>query len=296
MNTQRKGQSLVEFALVALVLYLLLGAIFTFGHTLFVAQQVQMSADLLAREISRQPMSASANYLQEGLASADSSFASGIYDEAYLEVGENEKPEGLSWREWIDSEWPLVNKQLSLVMITVEEDGVEILRFPGMIDRGTSTTPRYQIARTLNADLDNDDDWVDIVEEVGFDPNEYDPSVSSTYGPFSLQSSAGGVVALRINYPVHSPFFTAMYPPADGTPLGDPNVNPIHVDDPATAVDESATEFSELGAAPNYLDPSKNLYGGELGLGRQYAWGSQVRPFRRIVSGQAIYRREVFTP
>ena len=32
------------------------------------------------------------------------------------------------------------------------------------------------------------------------------------------------------------------------------------------------------------------------GLGNQLAFGKIVRPFRRLISAQAIYRREVFGP
>ena len=49
----RRGQSLVEFAVVALVVYMLLAAILTFGHALYVAQGLQTAVDLGAREIAR---------------------------------------------------------------------------------------------------------------------------------------------------------------------------------------------------------------------------------------------------
>ena len=54
----RSGQSLVEFAVVALVMHMMLAAILTFGHTLYVAQGLQTAADLGAREISRTPLPA----------------------------------------------------------------------------------------------------------------------------------------------------------------------------------------------------------------------------------------------
>jgi Flp pilus assembly protein TadG len=44
--------------LVALVVYLLLAAILTFGHALYVAQGLQQAADLAAREIARTPLPA----------------------------------------------------------------------------------------------------------------------------------------------------------------------------------------------------------------------------------------------
>lgn len=58
----RPGQALVEFAVVALVMYLLLAAILTFGHALYVAQGLQTAADLAAREISRTPLPADATF------------------------------------------------------------------------------------------------------------------------------------------------------------------------------------------------------------------------------------------
>lgn len=268
MNTQRKGQSLVEFALVALVLYLLLGAIFTFGHALYVAQQVQMSADLLAREVSRTPGSVSTPTLRSAL--SDVSITSTTFDESLLIY---DYVDGENLAETIQS-WPIVNRQLSVVMI---DDG-DTFRIPGARERTVAGEQRIQIARTLDADFSNNADWVDVVEELTSDTD------GSLYPP---GGDAGGVVALRINYPVHSAFFTAMEPLPAGSQFADPNANFIEVPDPASEFDVET---------PARLDPRTELYGGDRGLGRQYAWGTQVRPYRRIVSGQAIYRREVFTP
>src|SRR4051812_17300746 len=52
----RRGQVLIEFALIALVLYVLLAAILDFGRALFAAQVLQLAADVAAREISRMPL------------------------------------------------------------------------------------------------------------------------------------------------------------------------------------------------------------------------------------------------
>ncbi|PQO27292.1 hypothetical protein C5Y96_17260 [Blastopirellula marina] len=284
MNTQRKGQSLVEFALVALVLYLLLGAIFTFGHALYVAQQVQMSADLLAREVSRTPLSVNGENLREAM--QDQAVKSSIYDESklrfnLLDLEDPDSPEDL--REEIKT-WPIVNRMLSVVMTKV--DG--FFQYPGIVNHGTTDDPHYRIATSYEAALPTpgnpvDEGWVDVVEELT------DSAENSLYPP---GSDSGGVVALRINYPVHSPFFTAMHPLPEEAKFGDPNANYVKVS-PGDNASEITSEFGEY--RPEYLNPEKELYGGNRGLGRQYAWGTQVRPYRRIVSGQAIYRREVFT-
>jgi len=283
MNTQRKGQSLVEFALVALVLYLLLGAIFTFGHALYVAQQVQMSADLLAREISRTPLSVGGENLRVAL--NDDAVTNAIFDESKLRFDLNTLPDPDSiddLREEIES-WPNVNRMLSVVMI--RSDG--FFQYPGIVNHGTSEEPHYRIATRFDAIAPTpgnpvDEGWVDVVEELEGRTED----TGETFSLYPPGSDAGGVVALRINYPVHSAFLTAMELPPDGSDFADPNANFLEVTNPGSEFDVEA---------PTKLDPSTELYGGDRGLGRQYAWGTQVRPYRRIVSGQAIYRREVFT-
>ena len=54
----RRGQALVEFAVVSLVVYMLLAAILTFGQMLYSAQGLQQAVDTAAREISRTPLPA----------------------------------------------------------------------------------------------------------------------------------------------------------------------------------------------------------------------------------------------
>src|SRR4051812_20704720 len=52
----RRGSVLLEFALIALVLYLILAATLEFGRALFGAQVLQQATDVLAREIGRTPL------------------------------------------------------------------------------------------------------------------------------------------------------------------------------------------------------------------------------------------------
>ncbi len=62
-KNMRRGQALVEFAMVSLVVYLLLAATLTFGQLFYSGQTIQQAADVAAREISRTPLLATANLM-----------------------------------------------------------------------------------------------------------------------------------------------------------------------------------------------------------------------------------------
>ena len=86
----RRGQALVEFAVIALIVYMLLAAILTFGHMLFVAQGTQQAVDVAGREISRTPLPADSHTLEEilrGNANEDDALRDvrqRVFDDHYL--------------------------------------------------------------------------------------------------------------------------------------------------------------------------------------------------------------------
>jgi len=95
--------------------------------------------------------------------------------------------------------------------------------------------------------------------------------------PFTVNSPQGGVAALRLNYPFQSVFFSQW--------IGDGWVE---------ADDSLVSELNSPNGSP--VDPGGEAgpYEGQFGLGRQLAWGTSLRPYRRLISTQAVYRREVF--
>lgn len=141
----RSGQALVEFALIALVLYMLLAAILTFGHLLFVAQGLQTAADFGARELSRTPLPANATFKD---ALKDSRVRQSLYDEAYLVINLDNQNQGENHFVDLVPTWPLLNQQLATVMIVehldLNNDGntERILRYPGaLIQRSEPLSP-----------------------------------------------------------------------------------------------------------------------------------------------------------
>ncbi len=308
----RRGQVLVEFAFIALILYLLLAAIIEFGRALYGAQVLQQAADSAARELSRLPLPASGTLTGTSGVLATSALAQQVYNENYLVVNLKELPQGQTIQQYFASA-PLLNQLLMPLMIydpvpvgdNVKLGSPTYFRYPGMMVPSTTTNPpnvtTYNAGQTVVIPLvtyqagsggltgpsqDSVVVKIPVVEEITSDPNYYatnstgvNPSYDFTspnadYSPFNLLATFGGasappiqpgVIALRINYPFQAATLTA-YQTVNGaqTPI-------------------VTTESGAIGP-----------YAGADGLGRLPALTKTVRPFRRVLSAQAIFRRELF--
>lgn len=303
----RSGQALIEFAMIALVLYLLIAGILTFGHALYVAQGLQTSADLAAREIARTPLPADES-LETLL--ADGSLA-GIYNEDFLVYDLS----SLGTQDFfvdVVPTWPIVNQQLSTMMIVdrpdFDGDGTpdeNLIRYPGALLTDSSTPTGYTVGIPLvtarSADGVETIRWVPVVEEIDTESSPGDDSGASP-DPFRISSAQRGMVAVRINYPFQSASMSSFRPSPDG-PFESNIGNPNAADDSGVVeVNPGDRPGDGLIAAP--LSDGQlfaGTYGGRYGLGAQGALGSAaltggrpVRPFRRVISAQAIFRREVF--
>ncbi len=296
-RTVRAGSVLIEFALIALVLYLILAATLEFGRALFGAQIVQQATDVMAREISRTPLSPVATLqqvLNDTTGQYDTNFhvKKTIYDARWLVVPfDVVYQHGQSATDFF-ADKPIVNRLLLPLMIAdIADVEHKVLRYPGLIpdasqpdgfSRNIAVVGSYSPGAGPFSGSEQDITTVPVVQEIlpaGADPT--DPNMS----PFSLVSSVQppsgrGVVALRINYPFQAATMSATAPNADPSL---PNFNVID-----SSVDPS------LGTIPP--EGEMGVYSGQYGLGNQRAFGKIVRPFRRLISSQAIYRREVFGP
>ncbi|TVS08473.1 MAG: pilus assembly protein [Planctomycetaceae bacterium] len=297
LRRARRGQSLVEFAMVALVVYLLLAAILTFGHALYVAQGLQQAADLAAREIARTPLGADATFkevLTDGSLGPD---GANIYSEDYLvyDLNLNDLEENQSFFHDIVQDWPLLNRQLATLMIVDNSiPGRRLLRYPGALL--TSDTAPTGLTVGIPLVMGRDDAgietirWVPVVEEI--EPRS-----------FRIDSERRGIVALRINYPFQSASMSS-FRVNDNDPFA-PTIGSPHAADDG-AVTELNPDERPGGFVAGPVDGSQGFhagtYGGQYGLGAQGAFGRvdeitggrPVRPFRRVISAQAIYRREIF--
>jgi hypothetical protein len=305
----RRGSVLVEFALIALAMYLLLAAILTFGHAFHGAQGVQQAADVAARELSRTPLPAGDAYTLEhvlyGNANADVQLVpvrQNVFDQHYL-ILDLDTLHGRTTLEELIGDLPVVNRQLVPLMISDTVSGRRVLRYPGavFVDSDASDNPAnpppsgllvgVPLVRSRADDGTETIDWVRVIEEIESADNP---------DPFLITSSQRGLVALRVNYPFQSASMSSFRPNPAGPfepTIGEPNVSN---DAGVTVIDQDG--FSPTGAQ-TASDFDFGPYSGEFGLGRQAAFGSPVlagelgvRPYRRLITAQAIYRREVIGP
>jgi len=302
-HSNRAGQSLVEFAVVSLVLYMLLAAILTFGHMLYVAQGLQGAVDLAAREISRTPLPA-ATTLEAVLADGSLDV---IYNEDNLVFDLDTLGPGLSFFQDVVSGWPVLNQQLATLMIVdrpdFDGDGTpdrNFIRYPGALLIDATKTSGYTVGiplvTTRAADGVETIRWIPVVEEI--EPTD---TTDPKHDPFSVNNTVTrGIVALRINYPFQSASMSSFRPNATG-PF-EPTIGQPNAADDGGVIQLNTAPGGITGAPLSDGEHYAGTYGGQFGLGAQGALGSAqltggrpVRPFRRVISAQAIYRREIFS-
>lgn len=271
---------MVEFAVVALGLYLLLAFLLDFGRLLFTAQAVQEAARVAARELALVPLPAAATFAD---ALQDPGVRAAVYDPGRLVIPVTDDATFQATLAAL----PVVNKVLVPLMIHETIADVEYLRYPGAL-LADPTSPfgfSVGIPRVVTRGIEGVEtiEWTAPIEEIL--PNPADPST----GPFSLASSGPqqGLVAIRVNYPFQavalSGFMQGPHGPFE--PGGD---GILANDDAVTAVNTPPG-----GLFPALPAGGVGTYAGTYGLGTQLAWGQTRRPFRKLLTAQAVFRREV---
>lgn len=277
VGLSRRGGVMVEFALVCFALYLLLAAMIGLGQWMSAVQSAQDAARIAAREIALYPLPADFTFEN---ALADPGFRQAVYDPDFLVVDLSANPPGAALEAFFDG-MPVVNRAMRPLMITSSVDtgsGLRrLLHVPGLITNSatspsglTVVIPRVD-ARDPDTGAESAITLVNVLEEVGG-------------GSFSITSPERGLVAVRLNLPYQSATLSAYVPQVATTPQGDPFNQPVLASDPPGG------GVDIIGPGPNGEGP----YSGTYGLGEQYVLGQSVRPFRRLITAQAMFRREVY--
>ncbi len=284
----QRGAILVEFAVVALVLYLLLAALLSFGTMIQAAQVAQDTARLAARELALTPLPAAITF-EDALAATDDR----IFDPNQLVIDLDALAAvGLELEQY-SATLPLVNRALRPVFVFDRVAGRRLLRFPGAVllspeptafNAGLTVGVPQVVARTDGGG--ETIRWLPVVEEIRSDADDPDS------GPFSAAAVGPdrGLVALRINIPATASALASYDAPASWPPS--PNAGQPHLAGPVTSVAGSLPPYGT--PFPSAVSEGPAVLGGEQGLGEMRALASVVRPFRRVFVGQALFRREVY--
>lgn len=294
---QRRGQALIEFSIIAFLMTFLLGAMLALGFLFFSANVLQQAADVGAMELARHADSPNETF-QNALS------GSGLFSEADLVVTVGTDPATL----------PLINQLLFSTYIY--DPDIDRVRYPGtLVTNGsgdlTVVIPLVGFGnRSATTGVETITEWRNVVEEI--------LPAGATEGPYSISSAstgalAPGTVALRINYPYQSSALVAyVHTDSAGNLLnpteviGAEDVRNVYVQADDSAVTGASTATFPNGqtlAAAGYtlyhtspVTPTTGASSsrGQYGFGEMQAFTTTVRPYRKVISAQGIYRREVF--
>lgn len=269
-QARQRGSILIEFALVVLLLSLLLAATVELGKAVYSAQAAQNAARVAARELALAPLPPQATF-DEALAT--------VFDPALLFVDL-----GTTTIDEAFANAPPLNHALKPLMIfdrvTVGGSTRDVLRYPGAVwvSSGGVNTVKVPLVVSRGADGVETIELRDVVEAIPGIAYAVDPSAPNT----------SGIAAVR----VHVPFQAAALSGFQANPAGpfEPNLDGAIVADDTGVTVSSAPGDGALAGADSELP----TYAGPYGLGRQYALGKELRPFRKLITGQSLFRREVF--
>ena len=292
----RHGQALLEMAFLIPLIVILIGGTISFGLFFFQANVTQQAVDVGAQEISRFPFppegtlglgDLNIDTSDPTILANDPQFKEQIYDEQFLFIRDDEWVNTFPSFNAFVAELPLLNRLLVSVMIRDSSFPEGVTRYPGAVvtnSAGEETVLIPIVAYDFATGAESLVEWVAPVEEI---------LTSSGNGPYSLDATdpstsfMPGMVAIRINYPAQSATL------ANRTGVSAEVIT--DADDASISDGDTGSNYSlAVGAESGVADTT--IHSGRFGLGRQAAFLREagVRPFRRVLSVQSIYRREVF--
>lgn len=329
---RRTGQAMLELALLIPIIVIIIGGTISLGLFFFQANVLQQAVDVGAQEIARMPfppdqelglgrfdLCTGADYVCD-----NERFKEQIYDEKFLVIPDSQWGSGTPYngdfQSFCASELPLLNRLMVPAM--VRDNRLGVTKYPGaMVNISTGADPNFPFTVLIPlvqygaASTQTDDTkfpssvrsasetivrWVKPVEEILAD-HDGDANTPSE-GPFKLSYDSApaddgnfqpGMVALRINYPAQS---TGLLNRVDGgivVVTGSVNdASGQNLSQCYSMLD--TTQDNPLGLGDTDEQDGSEPNGGEFGLGELEVLTRTVRPYRTVMSFQAIYRREVF--
>ncbi len=305
---RERGGVLVEFSVAVMALWLIVAATLDFGRAFAASHVLQSAARTATRALA----------LQEVAWNADFKTALGsVYDERYLvqdaDCLENvARGNNRSLAEELDAQLQeqglILNRMLQPLMIfevvSVDGPAQRLIRYPGALLRNglpqrnenRPCSTRFTVGVPVVDDTLREVRFHAVVEELdpgAFGLSEEDPPEDNRVLP--------GTVTMRLHYPFQAVGLSAWriiggtnrpveLGETDGYAIEDlDKVGASMID----ALDDVDADGSSRAYAVNEAGATIPVYAGRMGLGVQGLLNKQVRPFRRVITAQAIMPREV---
>ena len=297
---RERGGVLAEFALLSFVIWLLLAGVLEIGRALTAQQLIQHAARTLAREAAQLELPAELSFDQ---AAQTEAFRSNVLDTRFLVIDSGllarcgyadfGRPGHDADLNALFDTLPIGNRLLRPLMIADERGAMRMIRYPGaLLVRNTAPGPTCGDGSLYTVGIARVDPaagvvrWSPVVEE----------QTTAGGGRTGYALSEGGWVGLRLSYPFQSAGLLA----ATSTGVVDPRTGRETqqlIDADGVLLDR---DLDRLDATLAPSDRDAGVYAGLRGLGRLYAMSDAsgnarvVRPFRRVLSAHAGFRREIF--
>lgn len=308
----RRGGVLFEFAIVSFVFYVLFSVVVDMGRAAFMASAANDAARLMARELALAQLPSNIPF-EVALQDFDvrgqyfGGSGPGVYDQRFLAIDlASYVPAGMSLDEFFGT-LPIVNRALRPLMFfdTIDVGGQprEFLRYPGTVVQLDNSSAPYvytvivpEVSYSGNASTIVR--WLPVVQEIrSADPGTLIALDDWDESPFHAGSPEGGIAAVRVNVP-----FQAATAGGRSLNTSDPQAlfetgfqNAVL----ATQTTNGASNLGDIVGSQSALlqshaSSSAGAYSGSFGLGSLQILGNEVRPWRKILMAQSIFRREVF--
>ncbi len=305
----RRGGVLVEFALVAFAVWLLLAGVLELGRAFSAQQILQHAARTIARELSQLELAHDASFDAALRSVVDSRFL--VIDSGLLArcgVADFGTPgHGSDLDRLFAESLPIGNRLLRPLMIRDRLGELELLRYPGALlvrtDGGVSATSGCDAGSLYTVGIPQLDEaagsvrWLPVVEE-----SPGPGALATRREGFAL--SEGAWAGIRLHYPFQSAALlagreTGIVDPATGRSTQSLiDADTSHADQGLESLGASLLSAGGGATATTHLA----TYAGARGLGRVFSMpdasgnARAVRPYRRLLSATAGFRREIFLP
>jgi hypothetical protein len=311
-SNNRRGGVLLEFAIVSFVFYVLFSVVVDMGRASFMASSANDAARLMARELALAQLPSNISF-EVALQDFDvrgqyfGGTGPGIYDQRFLAIDlESYIPSGMSLDEFFGT-LPIVNRALRPLMFfdTIDVGGQarQFLRYPGTVVQLDNSSAPYVYTvivpeLTYSGSSSTIVRWLPVIQEIrSAGPGTLTGLDDWDESPFHTSSPEGGIAAVRVNVP-----FQAATSGSRSLETSDPQELFETGFQNAVLATDTLNGASNLGdivgsqsaLLESHSSSTAGAYAGSFGLGSLQILGKQVRPWRKILMAQSIFRREVF--